>query len=165
VFYQLQLLYIKVKPPILMERKEFLKSIGAGAALAVTFSCLGSCLKEELDPMAEDTSSPANGPTTTGTSFTIDLSASDASKLQNNGGYIIKNNVVVAKNLEGKYVAATVVCSHEFKKKVVFKNNEFFCGEHNARFDQNGKGLNADGRKGLKIYTTSLNGNILTVST
>ena len=135
-----------------MKRKEFLKSIGAGAALAVTFSCLGSCLKEELDPMAvEDTTSPTNSSTTTGTPFTIDLSASNASKLQNNGGYIIKNNIVVAKNLEGKYVAATVVCSHEFKKKVVFKNNEFFCGEHNARFDQNGKGLNADGRKGLRF--------------
>lgn len=149
-----------------MERKEFLKSIGAGAALAVTFSCLGSCLKEELDPtVLEGATSPANSPSTNATSFSIDLSASEASKLQNNGGYIIKNNVVVAKNLQGKYVAATVVCSHEYKKKVVFKNNEFFCGEHNARFDQNGKGLNADGRKGLKIYTTSLNGNVLTVST
>ncbi|MEQ8218855.1 MAG: Rieske 2Fe-2S domain-containing protein [Arenibacter sp.] len=150
-----------------MERKEFLKSIGAGAALAVTFSCLGSCLKEELDPttVLEGATSPANSPSTNATSFSIDLSASEASKLQNNGGYIIKNNVVVAKNLQGKYVAATVVCSHEYKKKVVFKNNEFFCGEHNARFDQNGKGLNTDGRKGLKIYTTSLNGNVLTVST
>ncbi|MDO6603919.1 Rieske 2Fe-2S domain-containing protein [Arenibacter palladensis] len=148
-----------------MERKEFLKSIGAGAALAVTFSCLGSCLREELDPNAdEDASSGSNSSSTNSVPFTVDLSASEAGKLQNNGGYIIKNNIVIAKNLEGKYVAATVICSHEFKKKVVFKNNEFFCGEHDARFDQNGKGLNKNGSKGLKIYTTSINGSILTVS-
>ncbi|MBU2905159.1 Rieske (2Fe-2S) protein [Arenibacter algicola] len=148
-----------------MERKEFLKSIGAGAAMAVTFSCLGSCLREELDPTtAEDSSSGANSPSSSSVPFTVDLSASEAGKLQNNGGYIIKNNVVIAKNLEGKYVAATVICSHEFKKKVVFKNNEFYCGEHDARFDQNGKGLNSKGSKGLKIYTTSISGSILTVS-
>ena len=95
--------------------------------------------------------------------FSIDLNASEAAKLAVDGGYIVKNNVVVAKNLNGEFVAATVICSHDLIKKVTFKNNEYYCTEHGARFDQTGKGLNNDGKKGLKIYKTSLNGSILDI--
>lgn len=191
-----------------MERKEFMKSIGAGAAFAVTFGCLGGCLREELDPlnptdqMAEvplspdptvetipevtptdttttSTTPPETIPTDTTTTttpttpspepppanalFTIDLTTSGASKLASNGGYIIKNNIVVAKNLNGEFVAATVVCSHDILKKVIFKNNEYYCTEHGARFNQAGKGLNKDGKRGLRIYETSLTGDMLSV--
>tara|TARA_R110001592_G_scaffold328533_2_gene610159 strand:- start:158 stop:517 length:360 start_codon:yes stop_codon:yes gene_type:complete len=119
-----------------MERKEFLKSIGAAAALAVTFSCLGACSQAE-DFTAPDVITPDPE---TGALFTIDLSASSSSALQNNGGYLILNNIVVAKNNSGNYVAATVVCSHEQKKDVIFRSNEFYCTAHGARFDLNGKG-------------------------
>lgn len=142
-----------------MDRKEFLKSIGAGAAFALTFGCLGGCLKE--DPNPNDIGLQPDP--VTGALFSIDLTTSEANALASNGGYIIKNSTVVAKNSDGQYVAATVVCSHEYKKKVVFRNNEYYCTEHGARFDQNGKGLNADGRKGLTVYTTAVEGNILTV--
>lgn len=138
-----------------MERKEFLKSIGSAAALAITFSCLGGCSQ------AEDFTAPDETPT--GTLFTIDLAAAAAISLKNNGGYLIKNNIVVARNLAGNYVAATVVCSHEQRKDVIFRNNEFYCTAHGARFDLTGKGLNTDGRNGLKIYKTSLAGSILSV--
>jgi nitrite reductase/ring-hydroxylating ferredoxin subunit len=148
-----------------MERKEFLRSVGAGAAFAITFACLGGCLKEDPNPLTADdpnaetpTPEPVNG-----VLFTIDLSSSTASKLQNNGGYLIKNNVVVAKDLKGEYIAATVVCSHELRKDVIFRNNEFYCTAHGARFDLTGKGLNNDGKRGLRIYTTSLEGNILSI--
>lgn len=164
-----------------MERKEFLKSLGAGAALAISFTCLGSCLREEIDPVAiddanaTDTINSGTGTTNTGTGttgtgasssatlFTIDLTSNEASKLANNGGYIIKNNLVIAKNLNGQYVAATVICSHDLVKKVTFRNNEYYCTQHGARFDQTGKGLNNDGKRGLKIYNTSLNGTILSI--
>ncbi len=167
-----------------MERKEFLKSIGAGAAFALTFSCLGGCLREELDPLAQtnpDGSTPvtpdpnAEMPTTTtpGTPtpttpstnvlLTVDLTTAGAAKLKSNGGYIIKNNIVVAKNLNGEYVAATLICSHDLLKQIVFKNDEYYCTAHAARFDQSGKGLNSKGKKGLKIYGTSVNGSILSI--
>ncbi len=243
-----------------MERNKFLKSIGSGAAFAVTFGCLGGCLREELDPLditdpvaetpivdersigitetapeptpeptiesapeptPDITPAPAPEPTPEPISetatepspelapeptpesapeptpeptpdplpepgpepapepepvpepapanppsnalFTIDLKSSEASKLRNKGGYIIKNKIVVAKNLSGDYVAATVICSHDLLKKMVFKNNEYYCTEHSARFDQKGKGLNSKGKRGLKIYKTSLNGNALSI--
>ncbi len=161
-----------------MERKEFLKSIGGGAALALTLGCFGGCLREELDPeetatdgTSTDTSSTDTSQTSSGSSsgtssnvlFTVDLQASEASNLSSNGGYIIKNNVVVARNSNGDYVAATVVCSHEYKKKVIFRNNEYYCTEHGARFSQTGEGLNRDASRGLKIYQTELNGNVLSI--
>lgn len=151
-----------------MERKEFLKSIGAGAAFAITFACLGSCLREELDPVmltetnGTDTTN-TNTTTASGVLFSIDLNSSEAAKLATNGGFIVKNNIVVARNLNGAYVAATVICSHDLIKKVTFRNNEYYCTEHGARFDQTGKGLNNDGKKGLRIYKTALNGSILDI--
>lgn len=162
-----------------MERKKFLTSIGSGAAFALTLGCFNSCLREEInltDPSdlnsntetlnqggnnSQTVSNPDTAALSTNILFTIDLTSSEASKLARKGGYIIKNKVVVAKNMNGDYVAATVICSHELLKKVQFKNNEFYCSEHGARFDLTGKGLNKDGRKGLKIYETSLNGNLL----
>lgn len=157
-----------------MQRKEFLKSIGGGATLALTLGCLGGCLREEQDPLDTSSNGTSGGNTSqtgsgsnTGTSgnvlFTVDLQAPEASKLADNGGFIIKNNVVVARNNNGDYLAATVVCSHEYKKKVTFRNNEYYCTEHGARFDQNGKGLNNYGSKGIKIYKTQLNGNVLSI--
>ena len=149
-----------------MERKEFLKSLGAGAAFAVTISCLGGCLREEVDTVALQDTNATNTENTGASStilFSIDLNASEAAKLAVDGGYIVKNNVVVAKNLNGEFVAATVICSQDLIKKVTFKNNEYYCTEHGARFDQTGKGLNNDGKKGLKIYKTSLNGSILDI--
>jgi len=138
-----------------MERKEFLKSIGAAAALAVTFSCLGGCSESSV----EESSEPG-----TGTLLTIDLTAASSSPLQENGGYLIKNNIVVAKNLSGNYVAATVVCSHQQNKNVIFREDEFYCTAHGARFDLNGNGLNDEGGNGLRIYTTSLEGDLLYIT-
>jgi nitrite reductase/ring-hydroxylating ferredoxin subunit len=141
-----------------MKRKEFLKSIGAGAALAITFSCLGGCSSESLVEIDAPISDPE-----TGLLFTIDLETAEASSLKNNGGYMIKNQIVVAKDVSGEYVAATIVCSHEQKKKIIFKDGEYYCTSHGARFDVTGKGLNKDASKGLKIYETSLEGNILSI--
>ena len=139
-----------------MERKEFLKSIGAAAALAVTFSCLGGC----SDASPED----APDATPTGTLLTLDLTAASSEPLKESGGYLIKNNIVVAKNLSGNYVAATVVCSHQQNKNVIFREDEFYCTAHGARFDLNGNGLNDEGGNGLKIYSTSVEGDLLIIS-
>lgn len=138
-----------------MKRKDFLKSIGGAAAVAVTFSCLGGCSKSDI---------PTDADLTSGLPFTIDLTASTSSPLMTNGGYIIKNNTVVAKDLEGNYVAATNLCSHEQLRKVIFQDGEYYCTEHGARFNLSGTGLNSDGSGGLTIFQTSLEGDILTVS-
>ncbi|WP_396635206.1 ubiquinol-cytochrome c reductase iron-sulfur subunit [Maribacter sp. R86514] len=145
-----------------MERKKFLRTLGAGAAFAITFPCLGSCSKdseEEGDIVAQPTN----------IDFTIDLTSDEASNLAENGGFILKNLVVVVKNLEGEFVAATQICSHEQYDQVRFVNQDggiFYCDVHGSKFSQTGTPLNEipnSTSKALKIYNTSLEGSILRV--
>ncbi|WP_298472837.1 Rieske 2Fe-2S domain-containing protein [uncultured Maribacter sp.] len=143
-----------------MERKEFLKSIGAGAAFAVLFPCLGGCSKDE-----------ENGeilPLPTGIDFTIDLSSSEGSKLANSGDFILKDLVVVAKNANGDFVAASQICSHQGYDQVRFQANQdlFYCDVHGSKFSQDGTPLNqvdSNPAKALKIYNTELTGTTLRV--
>ena len=144
-----------------MERKEFLRSLGAGAAFALTFPCLHGCSKDEVN------GNLVKEPT--GVDFTIDLTSNEATNLSQNGGFILKNLVVVARNLEGEYVAASQVCSHESYDQVRFVNQNggiFYCDVHGSRFDQDGTPLNqVDGNpaRALKVYNTALNGSELRV--
>ena len=145
-----------------MERKEFLRSLGVGAAFAITFPCLGSCSKDN-DIEGTIVTPPTN------VDFTIDLDSAEAAKLANNGGFILKNLVVIVKNLEGEFVAATQICSHQQYDQVRFVNQEggiFYCDVHGSKFSQNGTPLNPTGDRAknpLKIYNTSLEGSLLRV--
>ena len=144
-----------------MERKDFLRSLGAGAAFALTFPCLHGCSKDD------DNGDIVEVPT--GIDFTIDLISTEGAKLANNGSFILKNLVVVVKNLEGNFVAASQVCSHQGYDQVRFVTNDggiFYCDVHGSRFELDGTPLNqVDGNaaKPLKIYNTELNGDILRV--
>lgn len=133
-----------------MNRKEFINRLGIGAAFVLTASCMNACSKaDNIGPI----------------DFTLDLDSSDYSRLKTDGNYVIVNDTVVAKTIDGNYVAATVICSHEQKKDIIYKKstNEYFCTDHDARFDLAGNGLNEKGRKGLTIFNTELNGNTLRV--
>jgi cytochrome b6-f complex iron-sulfur subunit len=134
----------------IMDRRKFLSSIGVGAAFALTASCLGSCKKN-------------NG--TTAVDFTIDITDSTYSSLKNNGGYVIKDQVVIARTTSGDYAAATVTCSHEGRQQVTYDKsaNQWYCTAHGARFGMDGSGANGNGSKGLTIYKTTLSGNSLRV--
>ena len=141
-----------------MERKEFLRSLGAGAAFAITFPCLQGCSKD-------DDSGDSN-PIPTGVDFTVDLNSAEGSGLQNNGDFILKNDVVVVKNLEGNFIAASQICSHQQTDQVRFIEDDggiFYCSTHGSEFDQNGTPLNTITNNPLKIFNTELNGDILRV--
>ncbi|WP_222984760.1 ubiquinol-cytochrome c reductase iron-sulfur subunit [Flagellimonas meishanensis] len=144
-----------------MERKEFLRSLGAGAAFALTFPCLQGCSKDEVN--GDIVEEP------TGVDFTIDLDSAEAQPLNANGGFILKNLVVVAKNLEGEFVAASQVCSHQSYDQVRFVNQEggiFYCDVHGSRFAQDGTPLNqvdSNPARPIKVYNLELEGSILRV--
>ena len=145
-----------------MERKDFLRTLGAGAAFALVFPCTQGCSKDGGND-------GGNIPVPTGVDFTIDLNSAEAANLANNGGFILKNLVVVARNLEGNFVAASQVCSHEGYDEVRFVNQQggiFYCSVHTSRFGQDGTPLNqVDNKtpKPLKIFNTELTDNILRV--
>ncbi len=143
-----------------MERKEFLKSLGAGAAFALAFPCLHGCSS------GGDDENLNTKPVPTGVDFTVDLNSSEAANLSTNGGFILKNLVVVVRNLEGAFVAASQVCSHQGTENVRFVSDNggiFNCSTHGARFDQTGTPLNSVTGNPLKIFRTELNGDILRV--
>ncbi|MAU26886.1 MAG: (2Fe-2S)-binding protein [Muricauda sp.] len=141
-----------------MERKQFLRSIGAGAAFALTFPCINGCSSDNEDL--------EQFPVPTGVDFTVDLASSEAAPLANNGGFILKNFVVIARNLEGNFVAASQVCSHQQTEEVRFITEDggiFRCSTHGSRFSQNGTPLNSITSNPLKIFNTELNGDILRI--
>ncbi|WP_435314565.1 ubiquinol-cytochrome c reductase iron-sulfur subunit [Cellulophaga fucicola] len=146
-----------------MERKQFLRTLGVGAAFALTFPCLGGCSSDSDSEKGDIKEEPSN------VDFTIDLESDEASKLGTNGGFILKNDVVVVKNLEGEFVAASQICSHENYDQVRFANVDggiFYCDVHGSRFSQTGTPLNqvdSKAAKPLKVYNTTLTGTMLRV--
>jgi len=142
-----------------MERKQFMKTLGAGAAFALTFPCLNGCSKDENED-------GGNFEVPTSVDFTVDLTSSEAANLANNGGFILKSLVVVVKNLEGEFIAASQVCAHQGYDQVRFVEQEggiFYCDVHGSRFGQNGAPINQVTTNTLKIYNTELTGDILRV--
>lgn len=140
-----------------MERKEFLRTLGAGAAFAVAFPCVQGCTK---GPGLE------TEPVPTGVDFTIDLSGPEGDALANNGDFIIRNYVVIARNLSGDFVAASQVCSHQQTPEVRFVESQggiFQCATHGSQFAQDGTPLNSVTSNPLKIFQTALNGDQLRV--
>ncbi len=148
-----------------MERKQFLKTLGASAAFALAFPCLHGCSNDsETDEEAE-----GNTPVPTGVDFTIDLDDPLYAKLANNGEFVLKNLVVIVRNLEGEFVAASQVCSHQGYEEVRFVDIDggiFYCDVHGSRFEQNGAPKNkvdSEPAKALKIFKTQLTDNMLRI--
>ncbi len=145
-----------------MERKRFLKSLGVGAAFAIAFPCVHACSHDVLED-------GGNTPVPTGVDFNVDLESSEAEKLDAIGGFILKNSVIIVKNMEGNFVAASQVCSHQGYPEVRFADRDggiFYCEVHGSRFKQNGTPLNqvdSQAAKSLKIFKTELSGSVLRI--
>ena len=143
-----------------MNRMEFLKSLGLkGASLFAVYcaaSGLSSCVNESMDP--------TNPTGVTGNELILDLTLAAYTKLNTVGNYVIVSGIVIARVSTSTFAAVTQVCSHEGQRKVVYNAGEFFCPAHDARFNTAGKGLNANGSRGLKTYVCLLEGNILKVT-
>ena len=143
-----------------MNRMEFLKSLGLkGASLFAVYcaaSGLSSCVNESMDP--------TNPTGVTGNELILDLNSAAFSKLNTVGNYVIVSGIVIARVSTSTFAAVTQVCSHEGQRKVVYNAGEFFCPAHDARFNKAGKGLNANGSRGLKTYACLLEGTTLKVT-
>ena len=81
-----------------------------------------------------------------------------AKMLVRNTYVVLGNSIVLALSKEGQYIAATVVCSHENKRAISYSNGEWFCPLHGARYTPVGKGVNANGSRGIKVYKTAFDG-------
>lgn len=94
----------------------------------------------------------------------IDLASNAASALKNIGGYVILSNTyVVGRSQDGAYVAASNLCTHEPKRRVIFNKSEYYCTDHGARFSLSGLGLNSLGNRGLTVFKTAYDGKTLLI--
>ena len=94
----------------------------------------------------------------------VDLTLSSSSALANTGGYITVNNaIVIGRSADGDYVAASNLCTHEPKRRVIFNKTEYFCTDHGARFSLTGANLNTIARSPLTVYKTANDGKTLIV--
>lgn len=138
-----------------MDRKEFLAQLGTGAASFTVPGCLGGCSKS-----SEAQTSGTAGPS--GVDFTLDLSQTANAALKNNGGYLHKDGVIVARTMAGAYIAVQQSCTHE-SNSVVYQANglRFYCDRHGALFLESGAVTSGPAPGALTQYSTSLDGNVL----
>jgi cytochrome b6-f complex iron-sulfur subunit len=154
--FLLDSIIFRLKQLTIMNRKEFLLNLGMGGAAVfatMTLGCMNACTSQKAV-------TPSGG-----VDFTIDLADPANAALTTNGGFLIKNQVVVAKSKSGSFVAVTQICSHQGNPNVSYisSTDSFGCSVHGATFDINGKGTNSTGSGGLTLYKTALTGNSLRV--
>jgi cytochrome b6-f complex iron-sulfur subunit len=138
-----------------MDRRDFLqKSMFLAAGMAGVAAFVESCSKSN--------SSQPSAPTV---DFTIDISTSQYSALQNNGGYVYysASNIIISKDATGNFVALYDVCPHAGCTVQFDGKSKFPCPCHGSVFDENGNVVNGPATSGLKKYATSLSGTQLRV--
>ena len=134
-----------------MNREDFLKKLGAAAL----FTCMGNSLvncTNQADP------APANA------DFTIDLTTSQYNPLNNVGGSVSANGIIIARLSTTEFVALSRSCTHE-GTSVNYRSSQkdFQCPSHGARFSTTGSVLQGPAKRSLVKYNTQLSGNSLRV--
>ncbi len=140
-----------------MDRKEFLSLLGFSTASAALVSCLGGC-KKDAAASAANTTGPA------GVDFTLDISQPANAALQTNGGYLYSHNIIVAKTVNGDYIAVQQSCTHEqFTLAYEASQHLFYCDGHGATYSETGAVTGGPAPRNLTTYKTQLSGNMLRV--
>ncbi|HTA81389.1 MAG TPA: Rieske (2Fe-2S) protein [Bacteroidia bacterium] len=135
-----------------MDRRDFVKkSVILACGVAGGSAFLEACSKKSSTPSAPNVN------------FTIDISSSQYSALQTNGGYVYSNSIIIARDSNGNFVALYDVCPHAGCTIQFNSRNQFPCPCHGSLFDENGNVINGPATSGVKKYNTSLSGTILTV--
>lgn len=139
-----------------MDRKDFLSSIGMSAATFTLLSCIG-CKKSD-GSLSSDLAGP------TGVDFTLDLSLAANSALLANGGSLISNNIIIAKTINGNFVALQRSCTHQnYQLTYESADHLFYCPSHGSTFSENGSVLNGPAVRSLSVYHVQQTGSSLRI--
>ena len=137
-----------------MDRKAFLSALGYTSGALLVTTCLGACAKNSAGNSA--------GPATPAPSvdFTLDLSLPANAPLNNPGGFVYSNGVIVAKTTAGNIIAVSQSCTHQgVDVNYVGSSNMFYCPSHGSTFTNSGAVNNGPANGPLKQYTTTVTGN------
>lgn len=173
-----------------MTRYEFLKASGfTGGALFALLGCVqeGDKFVEALTQNPDGSfTNPDGTPVDDGTSggvgpdqnlivstedleklqplYRVDTTSPLYTRLQTRNNYVVLGNTfVLALSRSGAFIAATVVCSHENNRSVQYRNGEWYCPQHGARYSLTGTGLNDYGKNGIKVYKTAFDGQTVVI--
>jgi len=130
-----------------VDRSEFIRLTGSGVALTL-LGCLSGCSDNSAFPTA-----PTN------VDFSLDVSSGS---LASNGGYLVKNGVLIARTLSGAFIAVSAACTHQGTTlEYQAASHRFFCFSHGSTFNENGVVTNGPATQSLTVYKTSLTGSSL----
>ncbi len=137
-----------------MDRSEFLSKIGLGASSLLLLTCMGGCGK---------TGNVPNAPTNV--NISIDLTQPAYAALNNPGGYIYINGIIVAQATSGSFLAVSQYCTHQ-GANVFYQTstNSFYCPSHGSNFNTNGAVSHGPASTPLRGYNIVHTGNTLTIT-
>ena len=141
-----------------MKRREALSKIVLGGTTVFLLPVsLSSCEKNDPD---QDNNNNNN----TNGDLTIDLSQSAYSDLNDDGGYVITNNIIII-NSGGTFIALSSVCTHSgCTVGYSSASDNIICDCHNSVFSTSGSVLQGPAGSPLKKYNVSREGDILTIT-
>lgn len=140
-----------------MERKEFLQQLGLTGAAIFTSYCLGGCTKD-------NNSGGGGTPPPSDVDFTLNLADAANAALNNPGGFIYRNGIIVARTLSGTFIAVSQACTHQGATVEFQANtNRLYCPAHGSLFQTNGTVVTGPASAPLRAYNTSLTGNNLRI--
>jgi cytochrome b6-f complex iron-sulfur subunit len=143
-----------------MDRKEFIIKAGIFAGVC---ACAGACVLpkgEQVEPKKDEQAPKKEYKI----DFTIDLTNAKFADLQQIGGFIYENTIIVARKSDAEFLAFTQYCTHAAGMvRFILQNNYFQCVIHGSRFDLEGKVIQSPAIYPLKKYQTERNGNLLRV--
>lgn len=134
-----------------MNRKEFLKLTGLSAGTLVLIQCFGGCSNSGTNPSGN-------------VDFTIDLNDAKYSALLENGGFVVVNNVLIAKTVDGSFIAVSAKCTHEGEiLRYAADKDRLVCPRHGSEFSNSGKRLSGPAQKDLIRYKIEVQGNVIRI--
>lgn len=142
-----------------MERKAFFSTLGFSAGILFLAPAISSCSKS-----ISDSTTSGNTNTSGAIDFTLDLTSPTYSSLNNNGGSVVKDNIIIARTSAGAFVALSAICTHQ-GSTIGFESaaNRFHCPNHGSNFATDGSVINGPALTALKKYNTQLTGTNLRV--
>jgi cytochrome b6-f complex iron-sulfur subunit len=136
-----------------MDRKEFIVTLGKGAAFAGLAFCVGCAANNTDVPTAP-----------TGVDMTLDLTQSANQALNSIGGSIVNNGIIIGRTGNASFVAVSSACTHQGTTiEFQLNNNRFFCNNHGSTYALDGTVTLGPATRNLTKYNTSFSGNSLRV--
>jgi cytochrome b6-f complex iron-sulfur subunit len=140
-----------------MNRRDLIQRVlVGGAVLVLAPSILDSCKKD-----------PSTDPTGTGTGnkVNLDLSLPANSALNNTGGSVVSQGIIVINTGGGNYVALSSTCTHQ-GCTVAYNSGagNIQCPCHGSVYTTTGSVVQGPAPSSLKSYAVSLAGNVLSIT-